>query len=269
MKFLNAFKNVDLGSEALLKVAEIILVLVIGYFVIRTVIHFERKALRKTDRIDNSAVVMILRITRGLLWLMLILTIMSRLNVNMAPFVAVLGTVGAAIALALKDSLANVAGGIILLLTKPFVSGDEIQVAGYSGVVDYIDLMDTKLHTYAYEDVIIPNGTITNSVIVNCSRRDIRRVDGNFWIGLQSDITEAEKILKTIPDRVDILLRDPEPYISIIGSSPDGIEFKACYWCRTEQRSEAKTMVEKEVRKAFEEAGIQPPVRRSDVRIMS
>ena len=197
MKFLNAFKNVDLGSEALLKVAEIILVLVIGYFVIRTVIHFERKALRKTDRIDNSAVVMILRITRGLLWLMLILTIMSRLNVNMAPFVAVLGTAGAAIALALKDSLANVAGGIILLLTKPFVSGDEIQVAGYSGVVDYIDLMDTKLHTYAYEDVIIPNGTITNSVIVNCSRRDIRRVDGNFWIGLQSDITEAEKILKT------------------------------------------------------------------------
>ena len=103
MKFLNAFKNVDLGSEALLKVAEIILVLVIGYFVIRTVIHFERKALRKTDRIDNSAVVMILRITRGLLWLMLILTIMSRLNVNMAPFVAVLGTAGAAIALALKD----------------------------------------------------------------------------------------------------------------------------------------------------------------------
>ena len=223
MKFLNAFKNVDLGSEALLKVAEIILVLVIGYFVIRTVIHFERKALRKTDRIDNSAVVMILRITRG----------------------------------------------IILLLTKPFVSGDEIQVAGYSGVVDYIDLMDTKLHTYAYEDVIIPNGTITNSVIVNCSRRDIRRVDGNFWIGLQSDITEAEKILKTIPDRVDILLRDPAPYISITGSSPDGVAFKACYWCRTEQRSEAKTMVEKEVRKAFEEAGIQPPVRRSDVRIMS
>ena len=130
----------------------------------------------------------------------------------------------------------------------------------------YIEAVKPEREAYLYEQALRRTRDVTRGMSPE-EREAIDKLDLRCLTEFKRSGNGTTEVKLT--DRVDILLRDPAPYISITGSSPDGVAFKACYWCRTEQRSEAKTMVEKEVRKAFEEAGIQPPVRRSDVRIMS
>ena len=122
--------NIPFIKESTLETLGLALIIfLIGWLLITIIVHITRKVLKKST-LDPSVYVILIRVVRITLWILLILTIMSTLHIKMAPFVAVLATGGAAIALALKDSLGNVAGGIILLFTKPFLQGDEIEMNG-------------------------------------------------------------------------------------------------------------------------------------------
>ena len=150
-----------------------------GLVLMRIILGLTKKALTRST-LDGAMYKFVLNVLKAVLGVVLIVVLLGYLKVPTAPLITVLGAGGAAIALALKDSLGNIAGGLIILANKPFKKGDVIDVAGTEGIVDSIDLLVTTLKTFDNKVVTVPNGSITNSVIVNYSAEKIRRVDCVF-----------------------------------------------------------------------------------------
>lgn len=160
--------------QVLTDIGIIAVTLAVGWIAIRILLRIEKKALERS-KLDEVLHLFILKGTKITLWVVLIVAMLPKVGISPASLVAVLGAGGAAIALALKDSLSNVAGGIIILITKPFSRGDTIEIGEITGVVDNIDLLTTQLHTFDNKLITVPNGTVTNSVLINYSGADKRR----------------------------------------------------------------------------------------------
>ena len=208
---------------------------------------------------DPSSYVAIIRAVRILLWVLVGLSAIIAAGVNPSPYIAVLASAGAALALALKDSLSNVAGGIIILFTHPFVKGDEIVVDNISGVVDYIDIMTTKMHTFSNQDITIPNSKMVNSIIINRTKNDLVRVDCKFGVSYNSDLEKVKFLLNNIVRDGDILLESPAPVIGVSSYEEGAIMWDFMVWTRTENRFKAKYYIGEQVKEVFQKNGIEIP----------
>ncbi|MDD6155310.1 MAG: mechanosensitive ion channel [Eubacteriales bacterium] len=254
------------GEVILEKSLTALIILIVGYIFIRLVIMLERRAMKRSP-IDPVNYVLVTRSTRIVLWLILVVSILPVLGISTAPIIAAMGTAGVAISLALRDSLSNVASGIIMVFTKPFTKGDVIQIDGITGVVDFIDILSTKLHTFDNNVVIVPNKQITNSILTNITKLDVHRVDLTFGISYDSDIDKAKSILREIIHDNEVFLEEPEPVIGV-NELGDSAVMIACYvWCKTESRFNAAYFFREEAKKKFEEAGISIPFTTLDVNV--
>lgn len=253
-------KTMEKLTELLFDVGMAVLILLIGLIIIKLVLRFLKKILNKSN-LDEAVHLFVLRGTKMALWIIIIIAVLSKMGVNPASMVTVLGAGGAAIALALKDSLGNVAGGILILINKPFGKGDTIEMNGVTGVVDGIDLMTTKLHTADNKVVTIPNGTITTSVLTNYSREKVRRVDCQFSISYDADLTQAKEILYNVAICNENILQEPEFIIGVAEQDDSGILLDLKVWCSTEAYFDVKYYLEENVKIAFDEAGIEIPYR--------
>jgi small conductance mechanosensitive channel len=190
------------------------------------------------------------------------------LEVPTTPLITVLGAGGAAIALALKDSLGNIAGGMLILVNQPFKKGDEIDIGGTYGEVDKIDLFVTTLRTYDNKEITIPNGNINTSVIVNYSRRDRRRVDCKFGISYDSDIALAKSVLLRVAQSNPDIYTDPEPFVGVASHGDSSVVLDLKVWCDTEQYYAVKYYLTEQVKLAFDEADISIPFPQMDVHVV-
>ena len=179
-----------------------------------------------------------------------------------------LGACGAAVALALKDSLGNIASGIIILANKPFIRGDVIEVTGITGIVQSIDLLVTTLKTYDNKVITIPNGTITASVMVNYSREKSRRVDVTFAISYDSDIARAKDVLMAVAESNKDIFADPAPVTGVAEHQQSGILLDLKVWCETSRYYDVRYYLEEQVKLAFDEANITIPYPQMDVRVI-
>ncbi len=254
--------------QALTDLGIIAATLVAGWIVIRILLRIEKKALERS-KLDEVLHLFILKGTKIALWIILIIALLPRIGISPASLVAVLGAGGAAIALALKDSLGNVAGGIIILMTKPFSRGDTIEIGEITGVVDNIDLLTTQLHTFDNKLITVPNGTVTNSVLINYSGADMRRVDCVFGISYKADIGQAKAILAGIAASHPQILTEPEPLIGVSSHGDNAIKLDLKVWCSTESYYDVKYYLEEKVKIAFDEAGIDIPYPQMDVHIIT
>ena len=249
------------------KAVAVCVVLLAGWIAVRLVLRVLRRTLGRSG-LDESTHMLVFRVVKLILWILVLLLALSQVDTKLlAPLLTVLGTCGVAIALALKDSLGNVAGGLILVFTKPFVAGDEVEISGNSGLVDRIDLFTTHLHTFDNRVIIIPNGTITNSTIINATRQELRRVDALFYVSYDSDIDKVKKILYKLAEDGPMLLKEPAPYIALTEHGDSSLIFKVGIWCRTEDRFLAATYIEENVKLRFDEEGIAIPYPHMDVRV--
>ena len=174
-----------------------LLVLAAGLLLTKLVLKVAHKVLDKSS-LDESVYKFLLKTIKYGLYLLIFVVVLTCLHVPTAPLVTVLGACGAAIALALKDSLGNIASGIIILVNQPFIRGDVIEVAGVTGIVQSIDLMVTTLRTYDNKSISIPNGTMTASVLINHTRETTRRVDCKFGVSYDADLAKVKDILMTV-----------------------------------------------------------------------
>lgn len=252
----------DKTIEILTNIGIAAAMLIGGWIVIKILLRIEKKALQKS-KIDGAVHLFILRSTKIALWVLLIIAILPK----SAPFVAALGASGAAIALALKDSLGNVAGGILLLMNKPFMQGDIIEVNNTSGVVDSIDLMTTRLHTFDNKVVTVPNGVLNTSVIVNHTKEDIRRVDCLFGISYDSDIKKAKDILLDVVRKCEGAYSDPAPAVGVSHHGDSAILLDLKVWCGTSDYYVVKYYLEEEVKLAFDKENIVIPYPHMDIRV--
>ena len=257
----------ELLGDKIFDLAMAAMILLVGLLVIKLLLRFTRRILEKSS-LDESVYLFVVRAVKVALWAILIVAVLTMLGVPAASLVTVLGAGGAAIALALKDSLGNVAGGILILINKPFVKGDTIELEGVTGVVDAIDLMTTRLHTFDNKVVTVPNGTITTAVLTNYSREEMRRVDCQFNISYDSDLTHAKEILYNVALCKEEILKDREPVIGVAEQGDSGILLDLKVWCSTEDYFDVKYYLEENVKLAFDEAGIDIPYKTMEVHIV-
>lgn len=257
------------AMEHLLKVGEkiggAVLLLIIGYIVIKVVVGITRHVLNKTS-LDEALHTFIENSIKVILWIVLIIAVVAKFDVQTSPFVAILGAVGAAIALAVKDSLGNITGGIIILVTKPFKKGDFIDITEAAGAVEKIDLLYTTLKTFDNKVITVPNGKITTSVMTNYSTEELRRVDCKFSIGYEDDIAQAKDVLLAVAEANPDILSEPEPLIAVSGLGSNAVNFDFKVWCRNEKYWDVKYFLEENVKIAFDEAGISLPYPQMEIR---
>lgn len=257
MEFLSkieAFFSSTMAS----RVFSSVVILIAGLVIIKIAVYCLKKALKRS-RLDAALHTFIVNTSKVLMLVLLIITLLGNLGVPTTTFVTVIGACGAAIALALRDSLANFAGGILIIVNKPFEKGDYIETAGVGGKVEKIDLLYSTLVTLDNKVISIPNGKLSADVVVNFSRADRRRVDTKFGIGYDDDIKEAKEVIHQIIERANLFLDDPAPTIGVAAYGESAVEIEVLAWCKTENYYPAKYYLQEEVKRAFDENGIAIP----------
>ena len=241
-------------------------VLLLGFLALKLIMHILRKGLKKSS-IDPALHKFITNLVRIAGWIFIVVAVLSELNVNTTTFVAVLSAAGAAIALALKDSLANVAGGIIILLTKPFGREEYIKIGDSEGQVMDIDIMNTVITTVDQKTVIIPNGTVTSSSVTNYSRQGIRRVDCVFEVGYDSDLDRVKEILAEVEKNCPLTLHDREPVIGISAHGENGVSVDFKVWTNNSAYWDTYYYIQENVKNAFDRESIEIPYPHMEVRL--
>ena len=201
------------------------------------------------------------------LHIIIILSALSTLGISTSGLLAALSAAAVAVALALKDSLSSIAGGIILLLTRRFQTGDYVCINGESGNVVQIDMMHTVLKTLDNRHVVIPNSIVVNSQVVDYSSEETRRLDLTFSVSYDND-TEAVK--RVITDTVladSAVFKDPAPFVGITEYAASSVDFTAQVWCKTSDYLSLSFRLREEMRAAFDENGISIPYNQLDVHI--
>lgn len=244
-----------------------VLILSVGLIVMKVILHIVRKTLEKST-LDQVLYKFILKIIKILLWIVLVILIMEQFGFKASSLLTVLAAAGAAIALALKDSLANVAGGIMIMVNKPFVQDDYVDINGNMGCVKEIDLFVTHLHTYDNKVITIPNGLINTSVLTNYTKENMRRVDCSFGIGYQDDIGKVKMLLADLAASDERIISEPAPVIGVAGHMDNCVMIDLKVWCSTDDYWDVKYYLEEEVKLAFDREGITIPYPQMDIHIV-
>lgn len=268
MSDFNIYLETLLGSEKLADLAEtgirLLLTVMIGLIVIKVIMKITKKSLDKSGA-DPSVYAFIKNAIKIVCVIVLATMCLGILGIPMSTVVAVLGAAGAAIALALRDSLANVAGGFMIIITKPFSKDDLIDVGEVSGKVEKIDLFLTTLKTYDNKTITIPNGLINTSILINHSRESKRRVDCTFSISYKNDIGKAKEILSAVCEACPQIIREPQPLIGVANHGDSAIIIDVKAWCETDDYWDVKYFLEENVKVAFDEHDIEIPYPQMDV----
>lgn len=263
-------KVLDTVIEYAIRFGKNILVALIVYFIasrlIKWVLKLTTKALNK-GKIEPIVVKFIYSIIKVGLYVLLFIAIVSILGIPTTTFVTLFGTVTLSVGLALQGSLANFAGGVLILIFKPFKVGDYIVACGDEGTVVGIDVFYTKLATVDNKMIVIPNGTLANSSVKNVSAMDIRRVDVQVGISYESDITAAKKVLMGIIDKNDNILRDKPVNVFVASLDASQVTLETRVWVSADKYWDTKWAFTEQYKLALDEAGIEIPFNQLSVTI--
>jgi len=260
-------KGVELLWEYGPKIVTALLILIIGSIIVGVVTRTFSRVLKKQN-VDESLRPFLRSLLRALLVTLLVIVVASQLGIEMTSFVAILGAAGLAIGLALQGTLQNFAGGVMILLFKPYRVGDVIEAQGFIGSVKEIQIFVTILHTWDKKVIIIPNGKLSNDSIINYSKEETRVVEWIFGIGYEDDIDKARKIIEEVVFTDERVLDEPGNYfinISELGDSSVNFKVRANvqggdYWQILFDMNER-------VKKAFDSNGISIPFPQRDVHL--
>lgn len=267
---INLTEIVQKGSElAVLYVPKIlfaILVFVLGSWIIKLIDRVLEKSMgfRKWDESLEKFLLSIIRIS---LKIILIITVATMIGIEMTSFIALIGAAGLAVGLALQGSMSNFAGGVLILLFKPFKIGDFIEGNGRLGTVKEIQIFSTILKTPDNKTIIVPNGVLSNGDIVNFSTEDTRRVDLTFGIGYDDDLRKAKDILNGLIKDDSRIMSDPEPFVRVGELGDSSVNFTVRVWTKSEDYWGVFFDLTEKVKLAFDEQGISIPYPQRDVHI--
>ncbi len=243
-----------------------VLVLFIGGKIIKWILKILRKALDKS-KADDGVTSFVCSLVKWLLYAVLIMIILSQFGLTTGSVVAVLGSLGLTLGLSLQGSLSNFAGGVLILLLKPFVVGDYIieNASGLEGTVKEITIFYTKLTTFDNREVSVPNGNLSNSSIVNVTKNPKRRVDVSVSVAYSTDLKHAKTVLLETAKAMPNLL--PEEPIDVFASEfeESGIMMKVRIWVKTEDYWESKWALTEAVKEAFDRENIIIPFPQMDI----
>lgn len=246
------------------KVALAAVVLLVGFWLIKKVLGLLDAAMLRKD-VEPTLKNFLLSLSGVLLKALLIISAASMVGIETTSFIAILGAAGLAVGLALQGSLANFAGGVLLLLFKPYKVGDFIETQGHAGTVKSIQIFTTVLKTPDNKTIIIPNGPIANSSLTNFSTETTRRVDMVFGIGYGDDIDKAKSILGRVIDQDARILKDPAAAVLLSELADSSVNFSVRVWVNAADYWGVYFDMHESVKKAFDAEGVSIPFPQQDV----
>lgn len=235
-----------------------IIIFLVGLWLIRMINKLVRRFFSKKDY-DETLETFLQSFISIALKVVLFVLVVTQLGVKTSSLVAMIGAAGLAIGLALQGSLANFAGGILILIFKPFKVGDFISAQGVDGTVKEISIFNTKLNTFGNQLAIVPNGQLSNGNIVNYSAENLRRDKFEVGIGYGSNIKKAKDILLQICAENDKILKDPAPEVYVGELADSSVNLSLRFWATNEDFWSAHFYVVEQTKLRFDEAGIEIP----------
>lgn len=210
------------------QIIECLAIFVLGVFIIRIIKHFLKKSTLKSSR--PTLANFLISCLNVFLYIILFYIIFSILGISTASFIAAISAAGLAIALSLKDSLGNLASGVLIVTTKPFVEGDYILVKGVEGTVKFVKMFTTTILTIDNKEIVIPNSAIISNEVTNFSARSTRRIDLDVYVAYGSDIDEVKKVLLDVMNKHPNISKNPEPFARLNKYGESSLEFRIKAW---------------------------------------
>lgn len=253
----------DLVTQFILFLPKLIVALVVfvlGLYVANLLTKLVRRGLEERG-VNAEAVKVITQITRWALYILVAVTALQQVDFNLTAFITGLGIVGFTLGFALKDISENFVAGLMLLLQRPFDLGDIVEIDDFRGRVTDVSLRATEMETMDGQDVILPNGLVYTSPILNYSRRPFARIAVDVGVAYDSDLDHVRQTALDAISGVPTVLQDPGPSVTFHTFADSSINFTLYYWIDASQNSQfqAADMGVPVVKKAFEAAGIEIP----------
>ncbi len=235
-----------------------IILLFVGLWLVKFMNRMVKKFFLKHEY-DPSLETFLQSLINIILKIVLFVLVITQLGVQSSSLVAIIGAAGLAIGLALQGSLANFAGGVLILLFKPFKVGDFISAQGVDGTVQEISIFTTKLSTFGNQIAIVPNGQLSNNNIINYNAQDTRRDKLIIGISYDSDLRKAKEILIRICAANEKIMKDPKPVVYVDALADSAVNLTLRFWAKNEGFWDAHFQVIEETKLAFDAEGIEIP----------
>ena len=248
------------------KLISAILILFIGLYAIRFINRLIRKIMI-TRNLDPTLSKFLADILLWVLRVLLFVSVIDKLGIGTSSFVAILGAAGLAVGLSLQGSLSNFAGGMLIILFKPFKVGDSIEAQGVSGTVQEIQIFVTKLVNGNNQTIFVPNGALSNGTIVNYSVAGTRRADLNFTIPYNADLKATKEILFNIVNNDPRVLKSPAPTVEVVALVDNGVRIAVKPWAKNSDYSNVYAHTLEQAKLQLDQAGIdiQPFMKESSL----
>ena len=244
-----------------------IVLLLIGFWIIKKIVNGIKKVM-VSSKIDDTLIPFLLSLISVSLKILLVISVISYFGLPMTSFVALIAAAGLAIGMALSGTLQNFAGGVVLLIIKPFKVGDFIEAQGYMGSVNEIQIFNTILTTPDNKRVIIPNGGLSTGAMVNFSSEKTRRVDLVFGIGYTDDIDKAKDVIKSVMNKHKAVLKSPEPFIGVVELADSSVNLVTRIWVNAPDYWGLFFYMQEFVKKEFDKQGISIPFPQHDIHMI-
>lgn len=251
-------KLIDMGISAGKSILVALIVFVVGRFLISLINKFVAKVLEQR-KIDITIQTFLKSLVNILLTLLLIVSVVGALGVNTTSFAALLASAGVAVGMALSGNLQNFAGGLIVLLFRPYKVGDWIEAQGVSGSVSEIQIFHTILTTVDNKVVYIPNGNLSSGVVINYSRKETRRIEWVVGVDYGEDLVKVEQVVKDILAADTRILKEPAPFVALNALSASSVDVTIRVWVAAADYWDVNFEVRKNIYNEFNKQGINFP----------
>jgi small conductance mechanosensitive channel len=249
-----------------LKLVIAIAILIIGFWLAKIVSRMIKK-LMTSNSMDAGLTSFLSSLASSLLKVLVFITAITQMGIEMTSFVALLGAAGLAIGMAFSGTLSNFAGGVMILVFKPFKVGDMILAQGEQGVVKEILIFNTYMNTPDNKVVILPNGSLANGVITNFTKQETRRVDFVFGIAYGDDLKKAKEVLTSFINDDERILKDPAPFVGVATLGDSSVNIAVKVWSKVEDYWPIFFAMNERVYEEFGDHGLNIPFPQMDLHI--
>ena len=240
------------------KVLIALAILIVGLMAIKILVKTSKKVMAKGG-IDTTLQKFLGNLIGWGLKILLFIVVISRLGIETTSFAAIIAAAGLAVGLALQGSLGNFAGGVLIMIFKPFKIGDLVEAQGEIGVVKEIEIFTTKLTGLSNREIIIPNGTLSNGTIINYTTEGTRRVDLVIGVSYDADIKKTKEVLTEVLTSHPKVLKDPTPGVTVLELADSSVNFAVRPWCHTDHYWDVYFEITENAKIALDKAGIEIP----------
>ena len=263
-----SMKAYELGLDYAPKLALAILTLIAGLWIIGAISKLFRVSMEKS-KVDETLIPFMDNLVSWILKLLLFISVASMLGIATTSFIAVLGAAGLAIGLALQGSLSNFAGGVLIMIFKPYKVGDLIESQGHTGVVKEVQIFNTIIVSPDNNQIIIPNGIASNGSIINYTAEGQRRVDLSVGIAYDEDIRKAKEVVLAVLNENDKVLSDPAPFVGVVELADSSVNLAVRPYCKVEHYWDVFFDINEQVKVALDNNNITIPFPQRDVHMFN